>query len=98
MQVNLLSKLIIPGDPIYHETIGRLPPDWQNSAEDNTIYCAGIGGILRPININSESFNEYLDEEWDARMQESDEWEDLENMILEPAQIEALANQLFPAS
>lgn len=96
MEVNLLSKLIIPGDPIYHETIGRLPPCWQDSVEDDTIYCAGIGGILRPISINSDSFHEYLEGECDARMRESDEWEELENMILDPAHIDALANQLFP--
>lgn len=96
MSNSLLSKLILPGDPVFSTTIGTLPPSWQESHQQNTIYCSQKGGLIVPMDLNSEAFQNYLDYEAEDRMEESDEWDLLEDMIPSPEAIETLARELFP--
>ena len=83
---------------MYSETLSQLPTNWKASTTDNTIFCAGVWGVLRPLTIGSEEFEQYLQEEADERTIESEDWEGIEAMIPTPQEIQALCTQLFPTS
>jgi hypothetical protein len=95
MESSILSKLILPGSSLYSDTTSELPPNWQSGVNDNTIFCAGIGGILRPMNFNSDEFHQYLDSECDERFAESDEWDELESMTQDRSLYPILHQQIL---
>ena len=95
MEASIFSKLILPGSSSYSDTISELPPNWQTDMKDETIFCAGIGGILRPMNLNSDEFNQYLEKEADERFAESDEWDEIESMTQDRSLYPILHQQLL---
>lgn len=76
-----MTRLILPGHPLFNATLATPPPNWgQVAARDGNTYAfvAELGsGIMRPA--TQEELTDYLEGgEYDERMAEIGEAEDEE--------------------
>jgi len=72
-------KLILPGDPLFHQTLATAPPPgWKNhptQTDGNLMLIARAGsGLLQPASTNQ--VYEYLEEEYDQRLEENEMWDE----------------------
>ncbi len=66
-------RLILPGDPLFNETMLIPPPNWgEVAARDGNTYafvCEPGSGLMRPVTM--DELDEYLDGgEYDERLAE----------------------------
>ena len=71
-----MGKIILPGDPLFEETLLSPRPDWQQVAARDTNTYAFVAepgsGLMRPV--TEQELDEYLyGGEYDERLSEIDD-------------------------